>query len=127
MAPKRKAPACAKVEGETADGIKYVRHESGMLVIGTSSSRRTVRHAGDDVEARVEQELGRDGGALQKLLAPLQLQAQPCRPRRKASGQQLRRSMMQARQPQCRQLQCRQPQSGNLSPRGRSFCQRRKP
>ena len=23
MAPKRKAPACAKVEGETADGIKY--------------------------------------------------------------------------------------------------------
>ena len=42
MAPKRKAPACAKVEGETADGIKYVRHESGMLVIGTSSSRRTV-------------------------------------------------------------------------------------
>lgn len=76
MAPKRKAPACAKVEGETADGIKYVRHESGMLVIGTSSLRRMVRHAGDDVEARVQQELSRDSGALQKLLAPLQLQAQ---------------------------------------------------
>ena len=71
MAPKRKAPACAKVEGETADGIKYVRHESGMLVIGTSSSRRTVRHAGDDVEARVEKELSADGGALRRMLAPV--------------------------------------------------------
>jgi hypothetical protein len=74
MAPKRKAPACAKVEGETVDGIKYVRHESGMLVIGTSSSRRAVRHAGDGVEALVEHELSRDGGALQRQLAPLQAQ-----------------------------------------------------
>ena len=77
MAPKRKAPACAKVEGETADGIKYVRHESGMLVIGTSSSRRTVRHAGDDVEARVQQELSRDGGALRKVLAQVPDQRMP--------------------------------------------------
>eukprot|EP00326_Haptolina_ericina_P032386 CAMPEP_0181246260 /NCGR_PEP_ID=MMETSP1096-20121128/43908_1 /TAXON_ID=156174 ORGANISM="Chrysochromulina ericina, Strain CCMP281" /NCGR_SAMPLE_ID=MMETSP1096 /ASSEMBLY_ACC=CAM_ASM_000453 /LENGTH=259 /DNA_ID=CAMNT_0023343083 /DNA_START=62 /DNA_END=842 /DNA_ORIENTATION=+ len=70
MAPKRKAPGCVKVQDETADGIKYVRNESGMLIIGTSSFRRTVRHAGDDVEVRVEQELSRDGGALRKLLAP---------------------------------------------------------
>ena len=69
MAPKRKAPGCVKVQDETADGIKYVRNESGMLIIGTSSFRRTVRHAGDEPQAagpepggRPAQRRGRRGG-----------------------------------------------------------------
>ena len=59
MPPKRKAPALFEKKTDTIGGVQYTVYENGLLLVGTNSSRTTVRlKAGDNIEAAVRKAAG---------------------------------------------------------------------